>query len=152
MLPCTARTLSSPGMAVSDRLLARLGERGLRRTPQRIAVLEVLEHESHALSAADVHRQARGHCPELGLSTVYRTLWAFSRSGLVDVIGHHDGEANYRLCGERHHHHLVCEGCRAVVELPECDLSVIEGEIARDHGYRVDGHALSFYGRCGDCR
>ena len=148
----TAATLSSVAMAVSDRLIERLGERGLRRTPQRSAVLEALEHESRALGAAEVHRMARTHCPELGLSTVYRTLWALSQSGLVDVIGHHEGEATYRLCGERHHHHLVCERCREVVELPECDLSAIEESIASSHGYRVDGHALSFYGRCAACQ
>ena len=145
-------TLSSVAMAVSERLIERLGERGLRRTPQRAAVLEALEHESRALGAAEVHRMAKTLCPELGLSTVYRTLWALSQSGLVDVIGHHEGEATYRLCGERHHHHLVCEGCREVVELPECDLRDIEGTIAANHGYRVDGHALSFYGRCAACR
>lgn len=135
-----------------DVIIDRLRARGLRRTPQRVAVLRALGDEDHALSAAEVHRLARAHCSELGLSTVYRTLWALTRAGLLDTIGHHEGEATYRLCSERHHHHLVCSACRRVEELPECDLSDLEGAIAREHGYRVDGHALSFYGLCAGCR
>jgi Fur family ferric uptake transcriptional regulator len=132
--------------------LDRLKARGLKRTPQRVAVLKALGGGDHALSAADVYRLARGHCPELGLSTVYRTLWALSEVGLLDTIGHHDGEATYRLCSERHHHHLVCSGCRRVEELSDCDLSALESTVANRHGYVVEGHTLSFFGRCADCR
>jgi Fur family ferric uptake transcriptional regulator len=132
--------------------LDRLKARGLKRTPQRVAVLKALGGGDHALSAAEVYRLARDHCPELGLSTVYRTLWALNEVGLLDTIGHHDGEATYRLCSERHHHHLVCSGCRRVEELPECDLSTLEASVGDEHGYRVEGHTLSFFGLCADCQ
>ena len=72
--------------------------------------------------------------------------------GLLDTIGHHDGEATYRLCSERHHHHLVCSSCRRVEELAECDLSTLEASVADQHGYRVEGHTLSFFGLCADCQ
>lgn len=130
----------------------RLSAHGVRRTPQRVAILRTLAETSRAVGAAEVHRSARAHCAELGLTTVYRTLIALSDAGLVDVIDHHDGEATYRLCGERHHHHLVCEGCREVIELPECDLREIERAIATEHGFQIDSHELSFYGRCSACR
>ncbi|MBI2683892.1 MAG: transcriptional repressor [Actinobacteria bacterium] len=139
-------------MASTARLFERLAERGLRRTPQRAAVLRALDAESCALGAHGVHVRAKDFCPELGLSTVYRTLWALSQAGLVDVIGHHEGEATYRLCGEAHHHHLVCAGCRQVVELEECDLSEIQRSIGVAHDFDVEGHELSFYGRCAACR
>ena len=128
-----------------------LTERGLRRTPQRMAVIRALDG-GHALSAQEVFARARETCPELGLSTVYRTLLALADAGLLDAIGQHDGEATYRLCGGAHHHHLVCSQCRVVEELSECDLSPIEGQIAADTGFRVDGHTLTFYGVCRECQ
>jgi Fur family ferric uptake transcriptional regulator len=128
-----------------------LADRGLRRTPQRVAVLRALDG-GRALSAQEVHERAREHCPELGLSTVYRTLVALGDAGLLDSIGRHDGEETYRLCGGHHHHHLVCTGCRRVEELPECDLSPLEASIARRHDFRVDGHSLTFHGLCRACR
>lgn len=130
---------------------AALTDRGLRRTPQRMAVLRALD-DGHALSAQEVFSRARATCPELGLSTVYRTLVALTDSGLLDAIGQHDGEATYRLCGGAHHHHLVCSECRRVEELSECDLSSIEGRIASDTGFRVDGHTLTFHGVCRECQ
>jgi Fur family transcriptional regulator, ferric uptake regulator len=135
-----------------DQALERLRRRGIKRTPQRVAVLRALGEGDRALSAADVFRRARRHCPELGLSTVYRTLWALTEAGMLDTIGHHDGEATYRLCSDRHHHHLVCSRCLRVEELPECDLSAVERDVASEHGYRVEGHSLSFHGVCGECQ
>lgn len=124
---------------------------GLRRTPQRVAVLHALQG-GRALSAHEVHEYARTECAELGLSTVYRTLVSLADAGLIDTIGQHEGEATYRLCSGEHHHHLVCRDCRRVVELSRCDLSPIEAEISREHDFDVDGHSLTFHGLCGACR
>ncbi len=128
-----------------------LRDRGIRRTPQRMAVIRALDG-GRALSAQQVFVRARDHCPELGLSTVYRTLVALTGAGLLDEIGTHEGEATFRLCSDRHHHHLVCGDCRRVEELDECDLSPIEARIARDHDFRVDGHSVTFHGLCRECR
>ncbi len=103
------------------------------------------------MSAYEVHRTARLTAPELGLSTVYRTLLTLSEAGVVDAIGQHDGEATYRLCSGGHHHHLICDRCRTVVELSECDLTEVEDRIASEHGFTVTGHSLTFHGVCGPC-
>jgi Fur family ferric uptake transcriptional regulator len=128
-----------------------LRENGLRRTPQRVAVMHALQG-GRALSAHEVHARAQGECAELGLSTVYRTLVSLADAGLIDTIGQHEGEATYRLCSGHHHHHLVCRECRTVIELSRCDLSPIEAEIAEDHDFEVDGHSLTFHGMCSTCR
>lgn len=128
-----------------------LRQHGFRRTPQRVAVVHALE-DGRALSAQEVHRRAREACPELGLSTVYRTLIALTDAGMLDAIGQHEGEATYRLCSGHHHHHLVCRSCRRVIELSRCDLSPIEAEISQEHDFDVEGHTVTFVGRCADCR
>jgi len=127
-----------------------LRDHGLRRTPQRRAVLDALMG-GRAMSAQEVHEAARVTTPELGLSTVYRTLITLSEAGVVDAIGQHDGEATYRLCSGGHHHHLICDTCRRVVELSECDLTAVQDAIAAEHGFSVTGHSLTFHGVCGDC-
>lgn len=131
-------------------IASALRDRGLRRTPQRLAVLRALDG-GRAKTANEVHELARRDCGELGLSTVYRTLVALTDAGMIDAIGQHEGEATYRLCSDHHHHHLVCTECRRVVEIDECDLSPIEIDIARQTGFAVTGHTLTFHGRCADC-
>jgi Fur family ferric uptake transcriptional regulator len=128
-----------------------LREHGMRRTPQRIAVIHALQSD-RALSAHEVHERARKQGIELGLSTVYRTLVALADAGMIDAIGQHEGEATYRLCSGHHHHHLVCRACRTVVELEGCDLSPIEAAISSEHDFDVEGHSVTFSGLCAACR
>ena len=44
----------------------------------------------------------------IGLATVYRTLALLAERGVIDTLAHHTGELCYRLCGDTHHHHLMC--------------------------------------------
>ena len=93
-----------------------LAERGLRPTRQRVAVLGALASRDDA-TAQQIHALLADDGVRVGLATVYRTLKSLSESGVVDTLSHHRGETCYRLCGEGHHHHLVCSGCHRVVEL-----------------------------------
>lgn len=127
-----------------------LRSHGLRVTPQRVAVLEAMDG-GKAMSAHEVHQAALDACPDLGLSTVYRTLIRFVDAGVVDEIGQYDGESTYRLCSGDHHHHLVCDRCRTVIELGNCDLEYSHDAIAAEHGFTVTGHSLTFNGLCRNC-
>src|SRR5262245_4900054 len=98
----------------------RLRAAGLRRTPQREAVVTVLEQAGEALSVPVILARGRRRAPGLGARTVERTVAALSEEGAVDAITRRGGEVAYRLCRRSHHHHLVCSGCGAVVELAPC--------------------------------
>src|SRR6476659_5273694 len=117
-------------LAMADRQVAQrqaldprslLVRRGLRPTRQRVAVLQALSDEPNDATAQEIHARLRGGQDAVGLATVYRTLALLSEEGLVDTLMHHPGEACYRLCGDGHHHHLVCRECHRVVELGDCD-------------------------------
>ena len=82
----------------------------------------MLAAERNDATAQEIHAVLAGQGKRVGLATVYRTLAALSGCGAVDALIHHPGEVCYRLCGEGHHHHLVCERCHLVVELGDCDL------------------------------
>lgn len=120
-------------------------------TPQRVAVLGALDG-GRAMSAQEVHQAALDECPDMGLSTVYRTLLRFADAGVVDQIGQYEGEATYRRCSGEHHHHLVCDRCRAVIELSDCQLAYSHDSIAAEHGFDVHGHSVTFHGICHTCR
>ena len=90
---------------------------GTRPTRQRRAVAAVLQSFDDFRSAQDIHDLLRRAGDTVGLSTVYRTLQALADGGEVDVLRTEDGEALYRRCSERHHHHLVCRSCGRTVGL-----------------------------------
>ena len=74
-------------------------------------VLSTLERAGGFASAQEVYRLMQREGESIGLTTVYRSLQSLVNDKVVDVLRREDGEAIYRLCGEAHHHHLVCKGC-----------------------------------------
>jgi Fur family ferric uptake transcriptional regulator len=131
---------------------AVLEHRGLRSTRQRRAVLSALAAEPNDATAQQIHARLRDRGEGVGLATVYRTLALLSREGVVDALMHQPGEACYRLCGEAHHHHLVCGSCHRVIELGDCELDPWLDRLAAEHGFIVDSHTVEVSGTCAACR
>jgi Fur family ferric uptake transcriptional regulator len=134
-----------------EELRRRLAEKGVRPTSQRVRVLEVLAGERDDATAQEIHRRLRERGDRIGLATVYRALALLGDHGVVDVLAHHRGEMCYRLCGDEHHHHLLCSSCHRVLELEECELEGWIDSIAASHGWVADEHRLEVTGLCGDC-
>lgn len=123
-----------------------------RMTPQRSAILRVLEEALGPLTPHEVlTRAVRKHCG-LGLATVYRTLSSFEAAGRVVAV-HLPGESTrFELAGEGHHHHFRCEQCDEVFELPTaCPVAMLEGALLPG-GFQIRGHELMFYGLCPRCQ
>jgi Fur family transcriptional regulator, ferric uptake regulator len=133
-------------------LPAILERSGLRVTRQRLLVLESLEREPHDATAQQIHERLRAASRPIGLATVYRTLKSLADAGAVDALDHHRGETCFRLCGEGHHHHLLCSECHRVVELTGCDLDGWLDDAAAAHGFVAREHRLEIVGVCSDCR
>ncbi len=113
-----------------------------RPTRQRRAVAAALQSFDDFRSAQDIHELLRRGGENVGLSTVYRTLQALADGGEVDMLRTEDGEAVYRRCSARHHHHLVCRTCGRTVEVEGPDRRALgrrRGRRARLH--RREPHA-----------
>jgi Fur family ferric uptake transcriptional regulator len=133
-------------------LRGRLAAKGVRPTAQRLLVLGVLAGERDDATAQEIHRRLHERGAAVGLATVYRALAVLTEHGVVDVLDHHRGESCYRLCGDEHHHHLVCSECHRVVELEECELDRWIDGAAAAHGWVAADHRLEVTGLCGECR
>jgi len=124
-----------------------------RSTRQRAAVLTVLDSEEAFRSAQEIHLELVRRGDAVGLSTVYRSLASMSASAEVDTLLRDDGETLYRRCrGVTHHHHLVCRGCGATVEVDGPTVERWAERVAADHGYDEVTHTLEVFGRCSTCR
>jgi len=96
---------------------ARLRGAGLKVTGPRLAILALLEQDPHHPSAEELHRALRGGHPSLSLSTVYMTLAAFVRSGLVRRMPETDGRM--RVDGfDQPHDHAICRICGNIFDIP----------------------------------
>jgi Fur family ferric uptake transcriptional regulator len=139
-----------PAVSQAD-VASLLSTKGVRPTRQRVEVLTELAHEQGDATAQELWRRLRDAGSRVGLATVYRTLSLLNETGVVDALAH-GPETCYRLCGEGHHHHLVCSECHRVVEVHGCDVSAWAAEVSATHGFAQTEHRLELTGVCGSCR
>lgn len=128
-----------------------LRDAGLRATRQRLTVLEALRGRVAAVTAQDLHAELRMAKEPVGLTTVYRTLTALAAADFLDTFAR-DGEQAFRLCGDQHHHHLVCEVCGSVEELEAELVEEWVQQVAGRRGFQVTGHRADIFGICASCR
>jgi Fur family ferric uptake transcriptional regulator len=114
-------------------------------------VLSTLERAGGFASAQEVYRLMQREGESIGLTTVYRSLQSLVNENVVDVLRRDDGEAIYRMCGETHHHHLVCKSCGDTVEIEGGAIEKWAQNVANDHGFREVGHTAEIFGICQKC-
>jgi len=124
-----------------------------RTTRQRSAVVAELDRTDTFRSAQEIHSALASEGDKVGLSTVYRCLSALADAHEVDTLLRDDGETLYRRCtGNAHHHHLVCRGCGATVEVAGPAVERWADRVAGEHGFDDVSHTLEIFGRCARCR
>jgi len=87
----------------------------------------------------------------IGLTTIYRALQHLLDEKTVDLLHREGGEAIYRLCGEEHHHHLVCKNCGRTVEIADSSIEKWATKVADEHGFRDVAHTAELFGICSTC-
>lgn len=129
---------------------------GLKNTPGRQAVLEVLARTEEPVTAEEVYRrilaEEPGEKPRCAcLSTVYRTLSVLAEKGLLLRCAGPNNTLAYQLRDSRHRHYLVCTGCGSAVPIPGCPLESLEESLGAETGFSITGHNLELYGLCPRC-
>ena len=89
------------------------------------------------MSPVQVFDAARERCPELGLTTVYRTLELLSEIGALRRVHGPDHCEAFVPAGAAHGHTVVCSDCGRVMEFTECDMNAVVDAAARQTGYRI---------------
>jgi Fe2+ or Zn2+ uptake regulation protein len=94
----------------------RLRRAGLRVTGPRVAILAELALNRTHPGAEDIHRRLAARHPSLSVSTVYLTLEAFARAGLIHRLPSRDGRL--RVDGTvADHDHATCRTCGTVFDI-----------------------------------
>lgn len=130
-------------------LLAELRRRGQRVTTVRRAVAEAVVAAQHRTAEEIVERVQREH-HEVHPSTVYRTLETFEEAGLIEHVHFGHGPARWLLANDASHH-LVCEACGLVQQVPRHLFDVVRERLEADYGFAIDLHHFANVGRCATC-
>lgn len=132
-------------------VLARyLEDHSLKHTRQRDIILdEFLAGASH-ITAEELYQTVREKHPNVGYTTVYRTMKLLADAGLAQERHFDDGVTRYEVEHE-HHDHLVCIRCGRIVEFECEEIETAQAEIAKQHGFHLLRHRHELYGHCDRC-
>lgn len=122
---------------------------GLKVTPQRECIFEVLWRAGHHPTADSVYAEARHRMPTMSLRTVYQTLNDLAVMGELNQLDLGTGSSRFDPNTEPHHH-LVCTSCGRVRDL-YVDYSSVSVPAEALEGFRVGPAEVVFRGVCGDC-
>lgn len=149
---------SSPGVAervdthqVRNQLRNRLHARGLRWTPQRRLLIDVLDQIEGHVTGSDLVEACREVDPGTTPSTVYRTLDVLEELGVVSHSHGHDGREEYHIRPVGTHGHLVCDRCGSSWDLVEAEADALVRSVREHRAFEVDLGHLTVVGRCAAC-
>jgi Fur family transcriptional regulator, stress-responsive regulator len=127
-----------------------LRRRGLRVTPQRLAVLRAVSDTPH-VTADVVAGSVRAEIGSISVQAVYDALAALTENGLLRRIQPAGSPARYEGRVGDNHHHLVCRVCDRMVDV-DCAVGTAPClTAAGDLGYEIDEAEVIYWGRCPDC-
>jgi Fur family ferric uptake transcriptional regulator len=138
-----------------DAVGALLAAHGQRYTRGRRRLLEVLAAADQPLPLAEILRR----CPEMPMSSAYRSLRILERCGVVRRILDTEGVAHVELSEAiaGHHHHVLCDGCGRMERIHltaavERELDDLGSRLARQWDFELREHRVELVGLCGRCR
>jgi Fe2+ or Zn2+ uptake regulation protein len=127
---------------------------GLRFTPQRRRVFDVLLEERDHPTATEVFQRAKVGMPSISLATVYNCLETLVDCGLVRQV-HIDREPT-RYCANLHEHgHFICSDCGSVTDVELRSHASPNPERSwwkLPPGYTVTSVEVTLRGHCPHCQ
>jgi Fur family transcriptional regulator, peroxide stress response regulator len=134
-----------------ETLLDQFREHGLRITPQRRVILELLVDDDSHPTAEEVYERVRAIMPDVSRTTVYSTLHELSDLGELTPV------RDFNTSGQRYdtnsatHHHLYCVTCHSLIDI-ERDFEGMALSPEEAPGYQILSRQVTFYGICPDCQ
>ncbi len=129
-------------------------QRGVRLTPQRLKVLEIIIEHHSSISAYELLDLLRETEPQAKPPTVYRALDFLLAQGFVHKV---ESTNSYIACcvlGHADHcsQLLICDECGTVEECHDDELAKLLRQKAEKHGFQISNHIVESHGICHKCQ
>jgi len=139
-------------MSGLNTLTSALQNAGMRITPQRVAICELLAMSDEHPTAAMIFDELKPRFASLSLATVYNTLDALVGLGVVNVLGQAGDDKVHYDADTEPHVNLACISCSKIIDIPSEHVTHLDEEITSASGYKLLGARVLYYGLCPSCQ
>jgi len=135
-----------------EEMVDKLREHSHRITPQRLAILKVLAASEGHPSVEKIYARVKTDFPTTSLATIYKNVALMKSLGEVLELGFSDDSNRYDGNKPYPHPHLVCTGCKKIIDPEISMLQDLTQELTQETGFRILNHRMDFFGVCPECQ
>ena len=129
---------------------AKLSEYGLKLTPQRTAIYDLIRDSKEHPTVDQIYKRIRKQLPNISFDTVYRTMLKFSEVGLVNMTERYGENMRFDPRVDQHHH-FHCIKCLKIIDF--CDKGYDSIRVPKKLGrqFRIISKRVVLEGICSGC-
>lgn len=139
--------ISQEGNSVNFETL--LKEKGLKATPQRIAILQEIYRVGH-IAIEEIYNNIQKIYPSISLATVYKNIAAMCEAELLNEIKPSLQKQVYEI-NQKKHAHLICQKCKSLQDV-FLDFHDMIQSIQELQHFQISNSTITLYGVCKECQ
>ena len=123
---------------------------GMKLTTQRMAIVQILQHNTSHPTALDIYKKLKVKQPTVSFTTVYNTLELLTHIGEIKKLtldferAHYDPDMSL-------HHHAFCLKCGTIFDIQQSFELPLDTIASADFPV-IKGYHVDFWGYCSKCR
>ncbi len=129
--------------------LTILKENNIKITPQRLSILELLEHYGH-MSTKEIFSKIQSKFPSISLATIYKNINFMLEKRLLKEVKLSNLDSKYEIAKEAHAH-MVCSKCHHVYDV-ELNIDAAIERFQKENGFSVESNSVELVGLCPHCK
>lgn len=136
-------------MALTESTVEKLKNKGIRLTPQRLAICELIFDNITHPSAEEIFQTVKATFPTISLATVYKTFNLLKNKNLVTEIPY--GTFSRFDPKQDIHVNIICPECNSIKDLESDNILKFYEKLNNELGGGIEDQQFNIFKKCPKC-
>ncbi len=143
--------LHTTSQQIMDEFKILLRDKGLKATPARLEVLEILHGVEKPLSIKAILNRLSDKT--INQATLYRIVTKLKEAGILSMVMLEHNHGHYQLITDKDTHHIVCTSCHTIASFHGCLFADLKESLLSSlpDFANIQSHTLELAGLCKKC-